>query len=303
MIDTTQRFRIEGIDGRARAGLLRLERGDVPTPCFMPVGTQGTVKSLTPEDLHSVGSRIILANTYHLYLRPGTEVMEEVGGLHRFMHWDRPILTDSGGFQVFSLARINRVEDEGVTFQSHIDGSRHLLTPERAVEIQAVLGSDIMMALDECPPGQADGPTARRALERTILWLQRCRSRHAEFASEGTSRRTPVSDRAGSLVRRPASRITGAHARDGRLARSRNRRPVGRRAEGRDPRNAGCPRARHAVGPAPISDGGGLPGGPRGGDPARGGHVRLRGSDPERPQRNGLHAGRPVERQEGRSGP
>jgi queuine tRNA-ribosyltransferase len=187
MIDTTQRFRIEGIDGRARAGLLRLERGDVPTPCFMPVGTQGTVKSLTPEDLHSVGSRIILANTYHLYLRPGTEVMEEVGGLHRFMHWDRPILTDSGGFQVFSLARINRVEDEGVTFQSHIDGSRHLLTPERAVEIQAVLGSDIMMALDECPPGQADGPTARRALERTILWLQRCRSRHAEFASEGTS--------------------------------------------------------------------------------------------------------------------
>jgi queuine tRNA-ribosyltransferase len=187
MSDTTRRFRIEGIDGRARAGLLALERGDVTTPCFMPVGTQGTVKSLTPEDLQSVGSRIILANTYHLYLRPGTEVMEEVGGLHRFMHWDRPILTDSGGFQVFSLARINRVEDEGVTFQSHIDGSRHLLTPERAVEIQAVLGSDIMMALDECPPGQADRPTARGALERTILWLQRCHGRHAKFALEGAS--------------------------------------------------------------------------------------------------------------------
>ena len=111
--------------------------------------------------------------------------MSEMGGLHRFMHWDLPILTDSGGFQVFSLARINRVEDEGVTFQSHIDGSRHLLTPERAVEIQSVLGSDIMMALDECPPGQADRPTAREALDRTILWLGRCRDRHADLAREG----------------------------------------------------------------------------------------------------------------------
>ena len=185
MSGTNGRFRIEGVDGRARAGLLTLPRGEVPTPCFMPVGTQGTVKSLTPEDLCSIGSRIILANTYHLYLRPGTEVMAEMGGLHRFMHWDRPILTDSGGFQVFSLARINRVEDEGVTFQSHIDGSRHLLTPERAVEIQAVLGSDIMMALDECPPGQADRPTAREALDRTILWLERCRARHADLGVEG----------------------------------------------------------------------------------------------------------------------
>jgi queuine tRNA-ribosyltransferase len=183
--DTNGRFTVEGADGRARAGVLVLDRGKVPTPCFMPVGTQGTVKSLTPEDLQSIGSRIILANTYHLYLRPGTEVMAEAGGLHRFMHWDRPILTDSGGFQVFSLARINRVEDEGVTFQSHIDGSRHLLTPERAVEIQTVLGSDIMMALDECPPGQADRPTARAALERTVLWLDRCRTRHAGLEAEG----------------------------------------------------------------------------------------------------------------------
>jgi queuine tRNA-ribosyltransferase len=186
MIDTNGRFTVEGTDGRARAGLLVLDRGEVQTPCFMPVGTQGTVKSLTPEDLQSIGSRIILANTYHLYLRPGTEVMAEAGGLHRFMHWDRPILTDSGGFQVFSLARINRVEDEGVTFQSHIDGSRHLLTPERAVEIQAVLGSDIMMALDECPPGQADRPTARAALDRTILWLDRCRTRHVGLQDEGS---------------------------------------------------------------------------------------------------------------------
>lgn len=182
-----ERFRIDGVDGRARAGVLTLERGEVQTPCFMPVGTQGTVKSLTPEDLLSIGSQIILANTYHLYLRPGTEVMQEMGGLHRFMHWDGPILTDSGGFQVFSLARINRVEDEGVTFQSHIDGSRHLLTPERAVEIQSILGSDIMMALDECPPGQADRPTAREALDRTILWLERCRTRHADLTEEGAA--------------------------------------------------------------------------------------------------------------------
>jgi len=181
------RFSIDGVDGRARAGVLTLERGSVQTPCFMPVGTQGTVKSLTPEDLRSIGSQIILANTYHLYLRPGTEVMEEMGGLHRFMHWDGPILTDSGGFQVFSLARINRVEDDGVTFQSHIDGSRHLLTPERAVAIQSILGSDIMMALDECPPGQADRPTAREALDRTILWLERCRIRHADLVAEGAA--------------------------------------------------------------------------------------------------------------------
>ncbi len=179
------RFRVEGTDGRARAGVLTLERGEVPTPCFMPVGTQGTVKSLTPEDLKSIGARIVLANTYHLNLRPGTEVMREVGGLHRFMHWDRPILTDSGGFQVFSLARINQVEDEGVTFQSHIDGSRHILTPERAVEIQTVLGSDIMMALDECPPGQAERPRAQEALDRTTLWLERCASRHADLVTEG----------------------------------------------------------------------------------------------------------------------
>mgnify|MGYP001817916319 CR=1 FL=1 len=181
------RFKIDGVDGRARAGVLSLERGEVRTPCFMPVGTQGTVKSLTPEDLRSIGSQIILANTYHLNLRPGTEVMREMGGLHRFMHWDGPILTDSGGFQVFSLARINRVEDEGVTFQSHIDGSRHLLTPERAVEIQSILGSDIMMALDECPPGQADRPTAREALDRTILWLDRCRARHSDLEAEGAA--------------------------------------------------------------------------------------------------------------------
>ena len=174
-------FRLEATDGRARAGTLRLPHGEVRTPCFMPVGTQGTVKSLTPEDLEGADVRIVLGNAYHLYLRPGMDVMRRVGGLHRFMHWRRPILTDSGGFQVFSLARINEVEDGGVTFQSHIDGSRHRLTPERSVEIQTLLGSDVMMALDECPPGEADRPTAREAVERSLRWLERCRDRHREL--------------------------------------------------------------------------------------------------------------------------
>ncbi|MDT8436722.1 MAG: tRNA guanosine(34) transglycosylase Tgt [Gemmatimonadota bacterium] len=181
-------FRIEGRDGRARAGTLALRAGEVPTPCFMPVGTQGTVKSLTPEDLRGVGARILLGNTYHLYLRPGEAVIEAAGGLGPFMHWDGPILTDSGGFQVFSLARIRRLDDDGVTFRSHIDGSSHRLTPERAVEIQAVLGSDVMMALDECPPGRADRDTAARAVERTAAWLARCRVRHAELREAGGSR-------------------------------------------------------------------------------------------------------------------
>lgn len=181
--DAPGTFRIEATDGRARAGVLAVAHGTIPTPCFMPVGTQGTVKMLTPEDLEAVGARIVLGNTYHLYLRPGLEVLKESGGLHRFMHWRGPILTDSGGFQVFSLARINRIDDDGVTFQSHIDGSRHRLTPEATVEIQAVLGSDIMMALDQCPPGGADRATAREAVERTLRWLARCRERHVRIAA------------------------------------------------------------------------------------------------------------------------
>lgn len=179
------RFTVEGRDGRARAGHLRLDAGEVRTPCFMPVGTLGTVKSLTPEDLVGAGTDMVLANAYHLYLRPGTDVLEEAGGLHRFMHWDGPILTDSGGFQVFSLARINEVDEGGVTFQSHIDGSSYRLTPERSVEIQSTIGSDVMMALDECPPGEADRATAREAMDRTLRWLERCRRRHRDLEEEG----------------------------------------------------------------------------------------------------------------------
>lgn len=140
----------------------------------MPVGTYGAVKTITPDELKHCGSQIILGNTYHLYLRPGTEVIEKAGGLHAFNGWDGPILTDSGGFQVFSLARMNHISDEGVEFQSHLDGSRHVLTPDLAMKIQLSLGSDILMAFDECPPGNSDFQTAEAAVRRTNLWIGRC---------------------------------------------------------------------------------------------------------------------------------
>ncbi len=177
-------FRIEAEAGRSRAGVFGLTRGEIHTPVFMPVGTLGTVKSLTPDDLRAAGVEIVLGNAYHLYLRPGTDLLEEMGGLHRFMSWDRPILTDSGGFQVFSLARINEIDDEGVTFRSHLDGSLHRFTPELSMEIQAAIGSDIWMAFDECPPGDASPEVARVAVERSLQWLDRCRTRHASLAEE-----------------------------------------------------------------------------------------------------------------------
>lgn len=181
----TGRFELEACDGMARAGVLRLERGDVRTPAFMPVGTVGTVKGLTPADLRAADADIILANAYHLYLRPGLETLDAVSGLHRFMSWPGPILTDSGGFQVFSLSQSNSIDDDGVTFRSHIDGSRHRLTPERSMEIQTIIGSDIQMAFDECPPGQADRTVARTAVDRSLAWLARGRMRHEGLVREG----------------------------------------------------------------------------------------------------------------------
>jgi queuine tRNA-ribosyltransferase len=165
-----------------------LPRGAVRTPAFMPVGTQAAVKTLAPDEVAATGAEIVLANTYHLFLRPGHEVVRDLGGLHRFMGWSGPTLTDSGGFQVFSLAQTNEVREDGVVFQSHIDGSRHLFTPERVMEIQAALGADVIMAFDECPPGQADRVVAESAHERTMRWLARCRSRFAELGAEGVSR-------------------------------------------------------------------------------------------------------------------
>jgi queuine tRNA-ribosyltransferase len=150
-------------------------RGNVETPVFMPVGTLGTVKSLTPDELLSAGTQIILGNTYHLYLRPGCEVIEQFDGLHQFMSWQGPILTDSGGFQIFSLAKLAKISEAGVTFQSHIDGSRHLLTPEKAIEIQICLGSDIIMCLDQCIQHPASRAETREALETTSRWAERCK--------------------------------------------------------------------------------------------------------------------------------
>jgi len=159
----------------ARCGVFQTAHGEVRTPVFMPVGTLGTVKALAPEDLQHIGAQIILGNTYHLYLRPGCDVIEPFGGLHRFMHWPGPILTDSGGFQIFSLAKLLKLNEEGALFQSHIDGSRHLLTPEKSVEIQIVLDSDIIMCLDQCIGYPASREEAQAALELTTRWAQRCR--------------------------------------------------------------------------------------------------------------------------------
>src|SRR6059036_610653 len=174
-------FRVDAASNAARAGTLSLPHGAVDTPCFMPVGTQGTVRALSPADLKAVGAAMVLANTYHLHVRPGEDVVQRLGGLHRFMGWDRPLLTDSGGFQVFSLEGFRRVDDGGVEFQSHVDGGRRTLTPERATEIQWVLGADIAMAFDHVVPGGADAANARDAMERTLRWLERCAKRHAEL--------------------------------------------------------------------------------------------------------------------------
>ncbi|HEX6560331.1 MAG TPA: tRNA guanosine(34) transglycosylase Tgt [Longimicrobiales bacterium] len=178
-------FEILARDHAARAGRLTLPHGVLETPAFMPVGTQATVKTLSPEEVAGAGAQIVLANTYHLYLRPGTEVVKQLGGLHHFMNWPKPILTDSGGFQVFSLAQINKVREDGVVFQSHIDGSRHLFTPESVMETEHALGADIIMAFDECPPGQSSREVAEEAHERTLRWLDRCRTRFNELWQDG----------------------------------------------------------------------------------------------------------------------
>lgn len=174
------KFTIEKSDPQssARAGKIVLERGEILTPIFMPVGTLGTVKCVSQDTLKDeIGAQIILGNTYHLYLRPGMEVISEAGGLHEFISWDRPILTDSGGFQVYSLTSRRKIKEEGVTFQSHIDGSKHLFTPEGVMDVQRQIGSDIMMAFDECTPYPCDYNYAKRSMELTHRWLDRCINR------------------------------------------------------------------------------------------------------------------------------
>ncbi|MCS6873305.1 MAG: tRNA guanosine(34) transglycosylase Tgt [Pyrinomonadaceae bacterium] len=173
-------------DGNARAGVLQTRRSLIETPVFMPVGTQGTVKGIRFECLENeLDARIILANTYHLFLRPGIEIIRACGGLHKFSSWQRSLLTDSGGFQVFSLAELRKIREDGVEFRSHIDGSRKFLSPEISMEIQAALGADIVMAFDECPPGKIDFKNARKSLELTLNWAERSKKRFLELQDEG----------------------------------------------------------------------------------------------------------------------
>ncbi len=174
-------FEVLRADSGWRRGVLRLVRGDIQTPAFMPVGTNATVKAMSSDELKEIGAEIILGNTYHLYLRPGHEIIRSVGGLHRFMHWDRPLLTDSGGFQVYSLSALREIEENGVHFRSHVDGSAHFIGPAEAMEIQRALDSDIAMVFDDCTPYPADHQYALDSLKRTLRWARRCK----ELKSEG----------------------------------------------------------------------------------------------------------------------
>ena len=168
-------FTINARDGKARTGRITMQRGEIRTPAFMPVGTAATVKAMKPEDVRRTGADIILGNTYHLMLRPGAERMARLGGLHQFMNWDRPILTDSGGYQVMSLSALRKITEEGVRFSSHLDGSKHMLTPERSMEIQRLLGSDIVMAFDECPRADEPRDVIARSMEMSMRWAKRSR--------------------------------------------------------------------------------------------------------------------------------
>ncbi len=173
-------FEVRARSGRARAGVLRLPHGEVETPVFMPVGTQATVKTVTPGELSAMDARIVLSNSYHLYLRPGLEVIRNAGGIHRFMNWSGNVLTDSGGFQIFSLSDLRKITDEGARFQSHIDGSYHFIRPEDAMHIQRDIGADVVMCFDECAAGDADYRQAESALNRTTLWAGRCAGEFAK---------------------------------------------------------------------------------------------------------------------------
>ena len=218
-------FTIAATDGAARTGTIAMQRGEIRTPAFMPVGTAATVKAVKPQDVRSSGADIILGNTYHLMLRPGADRVARLGGLHRFMGWERPILTDSGGYQVMSLSELTKVTEEGVSFASHLDGTRHMLSPERSIDIQRLLGSDIVMAFDELVPATATREQAAAAMERSMRWAKRSRE---EFdRGRRTCRlRSALRDSAGR------SRPGAAQGVGGRADRHRLRRLCGRRAGG-----------------------------------------------------------------------
>ena len=178
-------FKLDATDGAARLGEISTLRGNIRTPAFMPVGTAGTVKAMLPSSVRETGADIVLGNTYHLMLRPGAEQVAALGGLHKFMNWDRPILTDSGGFQVMSLSKLRKISESGVTFQSHIDGSAHELTPERSIEIQCLLGADIQMVFDACTPYPCEKDTAKQSMELSMRWAERSAQAFAKFSHQG----------------------------------------------------------------------------------------------------------------------
>ncbi len=213
-------FTIDATDGPARCGMFTTPHGDISTPAFMPVGTLGTVKSLDPDDLRTMGASMILANAYHLHLRPGNDLVRKLGGLHEFMAWDRPILTDSGGFQVFSLETLRTIREEGVEFRSHIDGSKRAFTPESVIGIEHDLGADVIMQFDHVIPGQSDAALARDASERSIRWLARCLAEHDRLSAKerGEGDRLPQAlfpvvqgGIHAELRREAASAVTGMH--------------------------------------------------------------------------------------------
>ena len=202
-------FQVAATDGAARTGVIRMMRGEIRTPAFMPVGTAATVKAMRPAEVRATGADIILGNTYHLMLRPGAERMARLGGLHAFMGWDRPILTDSGGYQVMSLSALTKQSEEGVAFQSHLDGSRHMLTPERSMEIQRLLGSDIVMAFDECPPAGVDAKRAEASMDRSMRWAARSRAGF-DTGGEHAARSALFGIQQGSLDERLRARSAAA---------------------------------------------------------------------------------------------
>ena len=282
-------FTLEATDGAARAGVIRTAHGEIRTPAFMPVGTKGTVKTLLPAEVRALGADVILGNTYHLHLRPGEDVIEELGGLHAFTGWDGPILTDSGGFQVFSLRdTLSEVDDEGVTFRSVYDGAPERLTPEAAAEIQARLGSDIAMCLDICPPADASRHEHEEAVRRTQLWAER----QVEAPRADGQLRFAIAqggvdpDLRGRSIAGIVELPFDGYALGG-LA-------VGE-SRGRDARRGrlgGSGAARRTA--ALLHGAGRRRGDPRGGR-ARDGHVRLRPPDADRPDRVGAHRARPAQ--------
>ncbi len=225
-------FTIAATDGAARSGHVETARGTIRTPAFMPVGTQATVKTMYPEQVRALGADIVLANTYHLMLRPGAERVARLGGLHDFMRWPYPILTDSGGFQVMSLASLRKVDADGVSFRSHIDGSEHRLTPERSIEIQRLLDSDIVMQLDECLALPAEPAEVERAMRLSLAWAERSKA----LSAHRRTKRCSASCRAATSG---ATAQIGGRARRDRLRRLRDRRACGRRAAGDDAENPG----------------------------------------------------------------